>query len=148
MAKSKVRRVKIYLRKDRRPAGPRKAASDAQRRQRHTPLRYPEPLTAEILAEENRRHSESLYYRLFNKAPVLNLSATEPWVRDLEFQAAVEPEIYRKLLAQESEFHNLPGRPKGSKTKNRRKPLKPEDEISKAAKRQRRSRLKKSVSGN
>jgi hypothetical protein len=49
---------------------------------------------------------------------------------------------------QQPEFHNGPGRPKGSKTKNRRNPPKPENQISKAAKRKRRSRLRKSVTEN
>jgi hypothetical protein len=139
MAKS--RRIKIYLRKDRRPAGPRKAASDAQRRQRYTPLQYPDnaPGTAREIGQRKRK----LYRRLFNKTPVFETSATDPLARELERQAAMDPEIYRALLAQQSEFHNKPGRPTGSKTKNRRNLPKPEAEISKAARRQRRRRAKK-----
>jgi hypothetical protein len=94
------------------------------------PLRYPEEITsqlqvvggraAEILADENGQRLRRLYYRLFNKTPVFRTSATEPLVRELEFQAAMNAEIYRALLAQQPEFHNPSGRPRGSKTKYRR----------------------------
>jgi len=119
---------------------------------RYTPLRYPEEITsqpavggraAEILAEENGRRLRKLYRRLFNRAPAFEPSATEPLMRELELQAAMGAEIYRALLAQQPEFHNPKGRPIGSKTKNRRKPPNDETKLSKAAKRQRRSRAKK-----
>jgi hypothetical protein len=80
---------------------------------------------------------------LFGKGPAFKSSATEPFVRELERQEAMKAAILPKLLEEQPEFHNEPGRPKGSKTKNRRTPLKPETEISKSAKRQRRSRSKK-----
>ena len=119
-------------------------------------LRYPANLTSETLAEANGRYLRKLYRRLFNRMPVTAIvtniagapllkvfetSATEPLVRELEFQAAMRAEIDPALLVQA--LHNPPGRPAGSKTKNRRNPPKPEDQISKAAKRQRRSRSKK-----
>jgi hypothetical protein len=110
------------------------------------PLRYPEEISsqlpvvggraAEILAEENGRRLRMLYRRLFNRAPAFESSATEPLVRELELQAAMQPEIYRALLAQQPEFHNKPGRPVGSESKNR----KPEDDSSKEARRKRRER--------
>ena len=135
-------------------------SSGAQQRPRRAPLRYPENLTSEILAEENGRRLRKLYRRLLNRTPVFDgavqpagahehklrrffSSATEPLMRELELQAAMSPEIHRAQLAQEPEFHNPSGRPRGSKTKNRRNPPKPEAEISKAARRQRRSRSRK-----
>jgi hypothetical protein len=113
---------------------------------RYTPLRYPTPLASETLAEENGRRLRQLYRRLFGKEPAFESSATEPLVRELEFQEAMKAEIQRRQLAQEPEFHNEPGRPKGSKNRTRR-PLKPEAKMSKAAIRKRRQR-EKSVTDN
>jgi hypothetical protein len=114
---------------------------------RYTRLRYPEKFTSKELAEDHGRRFKKMYYRLLGREPVFEASATESFVRELELQAAMgfgsPTEIQRALLAQQPEFHNKPGRPTGSKTKNRRNPPKPETEISKAAKRQRRKRSKK-----
>jgi hypothetical protein len=114
--------------------------SGARQHRRYTPLRYPD--NASGTAREIGRRKRKLYYRLLNRAPVFETSAADPLARELERQAAMDPEIYRALLAQQPEFHNKPGRPEGSKTKNRRKPPNPETKISEAARRKRRSRLK------
>jgi hypothetical protein len=100
-----------------------------------------------VLAEENGRRLRRLYRRFFGKAPVFESSADEPFVRELEIQQAMRAAIELKLLEQQPEFHNEPGRPKGSRNRTR-KPLKPEAEISKAARRQRKRRSKKSVTNN
>jgi hypothetical protein len=84
-----------------------------------------------------------LYRRLFGKELAFKSSVTELLVRELELQEAMKAAFCRKLLEQQPEFHNKPGRPTGSKTKTRRKPLDPETEISKAARRQRKRRSKK-----
>jgi hypothetical protein len=107
-------------------------------------LRYPANLTSETLAEANGRYLRKLYRRLFNRMPVTAIvtniagapllkvfetSATEPFVRELEFQAAMRTEIEPALLAQA--LHNPSGRPIGSKTKNRRNPLSPKTKYQK-----------------
>jgi hypothetical protein len=136
------------------------AKSNPSSAQQRAPLRYPENLTSEILAEENGRRLRKLYRRLLNRTPVFDgavqpagahehklkhffSSATEPLMRELELQAAMNPEIHRAQLAQQPEFHNKPGRPTGSKTKNHCKAPKSEKEISRAAIRQRRRRARK-----
>lgn len=111
-------------------------------RRRYTPLRYPTPLTSQSVADEIGRRLRRMYRRLFGKEPAFESSATEPFVRELELQEAMKAAIQRKQLEQEPEFHNEPGRPKGSRNRTRR-PLKPETEISKEAKRKRRQRSKK-----
>jgi len=113
------------------------------KRRRYAPLRFPIPHTSGTLAGEQGLRLRRMYRRLFDKEPAFKSSATEPWVRELERQAAMREEICRALLAQQPEFHNPIGRPKGSKTKNRRKPPNDETKLSKAARRQRRSRAKK-----
>jgi len=111
-------------------------------KQRYTPLRYRNSTTFEGLQDENGQRLRRLYRRLFDKEPAFESSATDPLVREQDLQDAMSAEIFRDLLAQQPEFHNEPGRPKGSRDRTRR-PLKPETEISKEAKRKRRQRSKK-----
>jgi hypothetical protein len=90
-------------------------------KRRYTPLQYPKN-TSEVVADENYRRLRRLYRRKFGKKPKFKSSSTDPLVRKVEFQAAMGMghELTRKLLAQEPEFHNEAGRPKGSKDKARR----------------------------
>jgi len=113
-------------------------------KRRHTPLRYRDPTTFEGLADENGQRLRRLYRRLFGKEPDFESSTTDPLVREQDLQDAMSVEICRALLAEQPEFHNEPGRPKGSRDKTPR-PLKP---ASKDAERKRRQRSKKSVTNN
>jgi len=111
------------------------------KRRRYTPLQYAR--TFEELVSGNGQRLRRLYRRLFDKEPVFESSATEPLVREIELQEKMRVAIQHEQLKQEPEFHNKPGRPKGSKTKNRRKPPLPETKLTDEAKRQRRSRAKR-----
>jgi hypothetical protein len=110
---------------------------------RHTPLRYSTPPISDARIDDIGLRLRRMYRRLFHKEPALKSSATEWFVRELEYQEIMKAEICRALLAEQLEFHNEPGRPAGSKTKKRRKPLLDETKITGEAKRQRRSRARK-----
>jgi hypothetical protein len=107
-------------------------------RRRHRALQYRDPHTYEGLADENGQRLRWLYRRYFGRDPAFESSSTDPLVREHELQAVMLDEICRKLLAEQPEFHNEPGRPEGSKNAIPR-PLR---SGSKDAERKRRQRAK------
>ena len=87
---------------------------------RRRPLHYPDK-TSEGIARENGLRLRDLYRRQTGKEPPPFDDSGPDWiVRELEIQASlgIGSEMVRKLLFQQPEFHNEPGRPEGSKGKS------------------------------